>query len=279
MTSFGFSVKAIPVAKQQRQKRADFMAAWEAEQYVVEAKFRKPHEDWIALDREAMATGAAERVRFYDRTVLGTLSGKIRDGCKQLLNTPSESNAFHILWFRPLLEDVTFAVGCLRRQLLGVRQVFVYYREFFDSIGVPNIGSASQEPPLLNCYHFDNNDFERHPALDACVISTHEQRTLCVNHFSPKSDLLRHGHLYAAFQEHGQVVDPTLEERAGAALMVDRDFSGKRDRGTLLSYLKDRYDILAQPIEETRFQMIRYVSHLTSDGAQINDESSPKSAG
>ena len=175
---FGLSVEDIPRARQPAQQTADLRAEWNAEEYIVEAKIREPHEDWVKLCRDAEAEDIASTIR---EMRLGTLSGKIRNAYGQLMATLCAPNAFHVFWF--LAEsDYQFVESCLQRQLLGLVALVTYSAS--DKIEVSTV---------RHCFHYEYNDFERCPGLDAAVVSTPDGVNLYLNFYSENRARFRLG--------------------------------------------------------------------------------------
>lgn len=75
-----------------------------------------------------------------------TMSDVIQNARAQLVATPTLTSAFRILWVVALHSDGNLVIACIKKQLLGVRQLFVYRIEiFFEALQ----GLASATTMLL----------------------------------------------------------------------------------------------------------------------------------
>jgi hypothetical protein len=247
-TSIGFFVEDIPEAV--GQKRADLRVTVGEDEYVVEAKFRSPHREWYEVLQRAETGELATITREVEPW--RTLSDVVQKARAQLAATPASTSAFRILWMVALHPDDNFVIACIRKQLLGVRQLFVYrVEDFSKNFGVP--------PELQQCYYFEASDFERYPEIDAAMLFDQDGGQLFVNHFSPNRDRFRRSSLYAAINEKGALVDAEILRRNGKVLMLDTDFAGPRGAGTQQTYLREKHDILVTIMHENQWKGVAVI--------------------
>jgi hypothetical protein len=248
LLSLGFAVEDIPTAP--RQRTADLRAFIEGEEYVVEAKFRKPHREWLAALERAEISGFATTSR--EIAPWFVVANRVADGHEQLVATSASAAAFRILWIVALHPDDHFVILCFERQLLGVRQVFAYKTEDFSV-------SAAPLGKLLDCYYFEENDFERYREIDAAVLWDQEGGKLLLNHFSANRERFRRSRLHDAFRENGAVVDADILTRSGQALMLDADFRGPHGDGAQQTYLRERHNVLVNLVSGSNLHIIGFV--------------------
>jgi hypothetical protein len=79
---------------------------------------------------------------------------------------------------------------------------------------------------------------------------------LFVNAFSPNRDRLRRSRLYEVVNAKGAVVDAEILEQQGKALLLGKDFAGPRGAGAQQTYLRAKYDILANVVHQTHWKGI-----------------------
>ncbi|KYG10192.1 hypothetical protein BE21_13540 [Sorangium cellulosum] len=235
MRSFGFNVEDIPEAEVEGQKRADLLATYDDEEYIVEAKFRNPHHEWRELCQRAESDAFATTTR--DIEPWATLSNVICKAHAQLISTPSSTGAFRMLWVVALHPDDNFVMACTKKALVGTRLLFAYNEADLTK----NFGAL---PQARECYYFDDNDFERYPGIDAAMLCTFQGGQLFVNHFSPNLERFRRSHLYTTINEKGAVVDAEILTRSGRAFMLNNDFLGPRREGAQQIYLRETYGAL-----------------------------------
>lgn len=237
LTNEGFAVADIDVAPGER--RADLRVSYGAEEYLVEAKLRSPHQGWLALMRQVAAEGYATAARPVDPW--NSLSSTILEAYEQLTSTPAGADVFRVLWVAALHDDGDFVIACLEKRLLGTQRLV--------AVG-PNIFT---QPKIVDCYHHAHNDFQRCQQLHAAVVGSKTGARLLVNYFSPDRDRFRRSRLHAMFSAHGAVVDAEIEVERGEAFMLGDDFSGMRDGPSQWSYIRDRYGCGTSVMVDSQF--------------------------
>jgi hypothetical protein len=233
----GFHVEDIPEA--QPDKRADLLATFGSERYLIEAKLRKPHSAWQEMARRSTseAGGMTERVV----VPWNALSSTIMEAYAQLTATPAGPEVFRILWLVAPHHDDTFVISCLEKRLLGTELLLAVNPE------------RPQDDRVVECYYHSQNDFVRCPELDAAVLGTVKGVKLLLNTFGIRKGTFRDSHLYKVFQAGNAVIDPELEESTGNAFMIGADFEGVRDGTSQWKYLLARHDCGTNVTVETDF--------------------------
>lgn len=234
LTKEGFTVSDIRPAPPDR--RADLRVHFGREEYVLEAKLRKPHAGWHELMEQVHQNGYG----WTSRQIMpwNALSRIITEANDQLVATPAGADAFRILWLVALHDDDEFVVSCVEKRLLGSVQVVPVD---------PHI------PVTKVCYHYAHNDFERCTGIDAAVLVTQRGGALFVNYFSDRREAFRNTKLHDMFAVRGAVVDPELAAATGRAFMLGREFSGRRDGRAQWQYLKDHYGVATTVMQEFEF--------------------------
>ncbi|AUX46897.1 uncharacterized protein SOCE26_084070 [Sorangium cellulosum] len=235
-TSLGCEVEDIAVVE--GQKRADLRVTWKEEEYVVEAKFREPHREWHAAREHARANGYATTSRDIEPWTV--LSNTITKARAQLVSTPASPDAFRVLWVVALHGDDRFVIDCTEKKLVGTRLLFAL-RDFYEP------------PEAIECYYYDDNEFERCPEIDAAMLCTREGGRLFVNHHSPSRERFRSSYVYSTVNKKGAVVDAEILVKNGHALMLDVDFKNPRAGNGQWEYIKDKYGVLTSAAIESQF--------------------------
>lgn len=223
------------------EKRADLRAFLSEDEYVVEAKFREPDREWRLAMQRAEVDGFATITRALVPWMV--LSNTILKAHAQLVATPASAAAFRILWVIALHDDDKFVISCVEKRLLGVRLLMA-----FRDLHTP--------PQALECYYYDDNDFERCPGIDAAVMCTREGVRLLVNHHSPNRERFHASHLCRTLTAEAAraVIDATVETQEGRALMLDTDFQGPREGNAQWRYIKEKYGKLTTATMESDFK-------------------------
>jgi hypothetical protein len=237
LTKEGFTVSDIRPSPPDR--RADLRVHFGREEYVLEAKLRKPHAGWHELMEQVHQNGYG----WTSRQIMpwNALSSMIREAHNQLVATPAGDDAFRILWLVALHDDDEFVISCVEKRLLGSVEVLPVDPHIL-AIGETKV-----------CYYYTSNDFERCTGIDAAVLGTRSGGKLFVNHFSDRREAFRNTKLHDMFAVRGAVVDPELAVASGRAFMIGREFSGRRDGRAQWQYLKDHYGVATTVMQEFEF--------------------------
>lgn len=100
------------------------------------------------------------------------------------------------------------------------------------------------------CYFFYESLFFKYQHLDAVVVHSYDDVSLCLNPYSPR---------YAAWQAYpflsafSAVIDPVAEESTGAALFADCDMD-RSNTNQVVGYLRQKYQLHRPTI--TRFVLV-----------------------
>jgi hypothetical protein len=219
----GFIVEEIPTV--QNERRADLRAAWNDEEYIIEAKGKNQTASWTSLVSEAERGALASTSR--DVKPWNALSAVIRDAHEQITSTPASNTAFRILWLVAAHNDSSFVLSCVEKRLFGLESV-VAIKSF-------------QTPPIVKpCYYHSHSDFIRYPDLDAAILSNFQTGYMCVNSFSHRRQALRASRLYSVLNKRGAVRDPEIAESEGRAFLIAANIN-RSSNGGQWQYLKEKY--------------------------------------
>jgi hypothetical protein len=97
------------------------------------------------------------------------------------------------------------------------------------------------------CYFFYESLFFKYKHLDAVVVHSRDDVSLCLNPYSSRYAAWRTYPFLSAFSA---VIDPAAEESAGAAFFADCD-TDRRNTGQVVGYLRQKYQL--RRLEITRF--------------------------
>jgi hypothetical protein len=100
------------------------------------------------------------------------------------------------------------------------------------------------------CYFFHESLFFKYKDLDAVVLHSCDDLTLCLNPYSSRYTAWKAYPFLSAFSV---VIDPVEEESAGAALFADCD-TDRRDTKQIVRYLRQKYQLHRPKI--TRFVLV-----------------------
>lgn len=226
LTLMGFTVTDIDTVP--NEKRADLLASFEEEEYIIEAKLREPHSGWQSLVEDASSKGISNISR--DVKPWNALSSTIEEAYLQLLATPASPKAFRLLWIVAPHNDSKFVIECLKIRLLGTAILSIF--NGFDC-----------QPSVKECYHYFPNDFERFTQLDAAMIGNDKSGQLLVNCYSKNKASFRASKLYTFLNKSNAVIDPEIRSRDGSYLIISTESIGIRDAKSQWKYLKDKYGI------------------------------------
>lgn len=226
LSLMGFAVSDIGIVP--NEKRADLLASFEEEEYVIEAKLREPHSKWKSLIEDVSKNGTSNISR--DVKPWNALSSTIKEAYLQLQDTPASPNAFRLLWIVAPHNDSEFVIKCLKIRLLGTADLVI-------------INGFDCQPSIKKCYHYFSNDFERSPQLDAVVIGDKKSGQLLVNCYSKNKATFRASKLYTFLDKSNAVIDPEIHSKDGSYLIISTEFNGIRDGKSQWQYLKDKYGI------------------------------------
>lgn len=235
----GFDVQDIPTVGD--HKRADLIATYENEMYVVEAKQREPHLEWQNLLAGVRSSGFEALSRSIKPW--SALSSKIQEAYEQLQSTPAPINAFRVLWLVAPHDDADFVLECLKIRLLGRAKL-------------TTITDFHSLPSIKDCFHYYQSEFQRTPELDAVILTNQRAGQLLVNCYSENRTRLRASYLYITMQNANAVVDPEELNAQGRCLLIPTNHVGGRGDKSKWQYLKQTYGVMTSVMHEASFHGI-----------------------
>ncbi|MBI3132447.1 MAG: hypothetical protein HYZ13_14115 [Acidobacteria bacterium] len=236
LDAIGLDVRDIKVV--QNEKRADLLATFQQETYIVEAKNRSAHTGWLELVQMARSKGAGTHSR--DVQPWNALSSMIQVAYAQLIATPAPSNAFRILWVVAPHGDADFVLECLKIRFFGLARLVVI--------------QDSETPPVArDCFHYGRSEFERTPHLDAVILGNIEAGQLLLNCLSKNKDQFKKSYLYKWLHRANAVVDPEEKEADGKAFLIPIDIEGGRNPQANWQYLKQTYGVKTSVMRKNAF--------------------------
>jgi hypothetical protein len=233
LESNGFKVQEIAESP---EERADLLASYYAENYLVEVKGKELSEEAQQLVNDADRDGIAsiDRAPCYRNR----LDGIVRKAHAQLLATPGPPGAFRLLCVSCLSGDDDFIHHEFHKTLYGLNELMVLER----------IGEA---PRSMLCFYYHHNSFYRCREIDAAILSGRDGAHLCVNEFGLNVAALRCSHLYTVFPRQS-IFDPGALVESGQALAIRANID-RQDAKALWQYLFDTYQVMTQPGREVHF--------------------------
>lgn len=222
---WGASVDPVPTS---HKEESDWLATLNGFRLLIEEKTKFENPDSSAERSEALRIG-----RVHGSTAPlrpnNRVSGVIGKAAKQLRSTGADvEHDARVIWFT--------AVGFDREAK--------DYQAFNTLYGATKTFDLDRSDSLQDCFFFYNSEFFRHQDIDGAYLVVADQGTatvrLCLNPFSPRWVGLRDSP-FARKLVTG-LVDPVAREAAGKAMLVDGPVD-RRNRGTVLSYLSNKYGI------------------------------------
>jgi hypothetical protein len=185
---FGFDVDDIPESD---DKRADIRAFDSTRrEYVTEVKDRIDDPDTVASQLKTISDGKSEftfRVSPLDHS--NALDGIFKDGGLQLGDTPSEPNAFRLLWLH---------CNGIDASLQAIRARNTFY-------GVVPVTPVNGDDGYM-CFYFDFNTSFMLRHVNGLVIFEKDGITLYLNEFAENADQFRECELVSIMGD--SVFDP-----------------------------------------------------------------------
>ncbi|MFH1919405.1 MAG: hypothetical protein ABIP48_05890 [Planctomycetota bacterium] len=235
LQSLGLVVTDIPESESDG-KRADLLANDDTFQYLIEVKqrFEDPEQRESNLQRmsEGEVVPSSEPHSYSNR-----IDGILRDGLKQIDETPADDNTFNLLWFHAEGMDADLKVRRARNTFYGL---------------VPLI-PLTPHGETVNCFYFDFCTSFRMPTVHGLALVDGDGLQLCINEFADKADHFRRSSLV---QRLGTaVIDPFAIESQGDAIVL-RSCISRREEQAVLDEL--------ERITNTKFTAVRMNRHSAS---------------
>ncbi len=220
-----FDVKRVP--RLQAQRRADYIATYAQETYIIEVKGRTGDDQfWQDLQKE----GWAFREDPIGRT--NPISRRVRHAAEQLEKTPAEPTAFRVIAFVLTEDDPNVQLEQIESTLYGK---------------VPLIMPAEDgSPEEMPCYYFTFNELYVLTMVDAALILSPAGSRALLNSFSPHASDFRRARLWQLHADEGAICDPSQLEAQGEAFLADCDVD-RRDERKMRNYIRRKYKLEGLP--------------------------------
>lgn len=236
LQEFGMTVIDIDVA--QNANRADLLATYHDEHYLVEAKRREEHEDWLSLLHQAHKNGLGTLTR--DVKPWNALSSMIEKAYKQLLATPAPSNSFRILWIVAPHDDSSFVLECTKMRLYGLESLVT-------------VRNTKTMPSVEDCYFYYPSEFERMPCLEAVVLTTDYAGKLLLNPLSSSTTRFKKSHLYLKLRQANAVVDPYEIHEQRKCFLIPPEKRKQSPNHSNWAYIKEEYGVMTCAMKQSAF--------------------------
>lgn len=215
------------VQRSETEKRPDYLVSDGTNDYLLEIKSREKDENFLKLFENA---NPGERTHKLGR--INPLSSMLLEGAKQLSDYDPAKEKWHVLWC--YTADLWYG-GIVSRQL-----AYTVYG-FMDIEGYNKNNAHFQ----TGCFYFTYNDFYRTPQLDAIVIQSSDELSLCLNTLSSSYNEFMQSRLRHRFEKEGFViVDPVQLENEKRCFLVDADID-RKDSKAVLRYIAQKYNLLS----------------------------------
>lgn len=218
LEDWGFSVEKIPTSS---EKTPDFLVRDDRSTYLFEVKTRGDDPEETNERNEVLNQG---QIYHEHKPIVrkNTVAGIIRDASEQLRGY-GEATWLRIAWL----------CGIERAQIAKREQ---FKRALYGQTQIYDLDGDNHHRP---CYFFGNSDFFRYSdALDAAIVSTVSEATLCLNPHSSRFKELQESKLVTKFGS--AVCDPMAEEAAGEAYIVDSSMD-RTNEDEVLEFLRNKY--------------------------------------
>ncbi|MBU2227213.1 MAG: hypothetical protein KJ936_06030 [Proteobacteria bacterium] len=231
LQDFGFSSSEIP-EEPQKGRRADIRATKDTQSFLIEVKTKEDHPEFTTALKK---TKDLEIVPYEKQLRRSNTFGKIiREGVRQLEETPDDAQSFKCIWFRAIETLFTDAFDFMKATLYGTRHLLVRDQS----------GGFSH----ATCFYFDPNEFFKYPSLDAVVLDNGRGAELSVNSFSRRFAEFRGSVLYQLFESSRALTDPLKLEDQKEIFVADTDVS-RNDKDAVIKFIQEKYGISVNPFE------------------------------
>ena len=233
----GFTVFDVPLHPE--EKRADLMATYQNETYVIEAKEKATTKAFQNFRAEVKKTGDSSIERYLESW--SRLSAIVKNAEKQLLITPAPEGAFRLLWISCKHDDADFVLSMFKIRLYGLAKLSIFRPP----------GPSFQG--IVQCFYYWHNDFWQCPGIDAAILANTTRCQLCANEFGNSYAELRNTHLWHMFRDAKAIFDPVELEQKGEAFAI-KDSIPRDDQKALWKYLRDRYGVMTSMMSQSEFR-------------------------
>lgn len=231
LQGLGFSAFEIP-EEPQKGRRADIQATKDTQSFLIEVKSKEDHPEFMSGLKEA---NDFEIVPYEKSLRRSNSFGKIiREGVRQLEETPEGIRSFKCIWFRALESLLSDAFDFMKATLYGTKHLL--------------IRDQSGHFYHARCYYFDPNEFFKFPSLEAVVFDNGRGAELCVNSFSRRFAEFRCSVLYSIFESSGALIDPRKLEKGKMILVADTDVP-RKDREAVIRFIQEKYGMHVQTVD------------------------------
>ncbi|WP_321879442.1 hypothetical protein [Burkholderia cepacia] len=219
LKQLGFEVNKLPVSTASGKKMPDFLVRHGASSALVEAKLKGDDPDEAARRTQTLDAGEV----YVSDHVLGrdeTISGKVREGSRQLKADTGIESDFKVLFF---------LMDCINPRVVSDQLVDTLY-------GRTSIIEFGKPPQPKPCYFYRNSDFYRRQEIDAAIVghvlasNGNVILKICLNPYSPRYQELKLAELLLPFGR--AVLDPIDEEKSGRAYIPDDNVERKEQEFT-----------------------------------------------
>ena len=231
LQGFGFNAFEIP-EEPQKGRRADIRAIKDAQSFLIEVKTKDDHPNFKAALKEAEDLEIVEYEKPLRRS--NTFGKIIREGAKQLEETPDDAQSFKCIWFRAIEALFTDELKFMKSTLYGIEHLIV-----IDQL---RCLSAAE------CFFFNHSEFFNNPSLDGVVLDNGSVLELCVNSFSKRYDTFRNSVLYNIFESSRALTDPLMLEGQREILVANTDVQ-RKDKDAVIKFIQDKYGVYVNLIE------------------------------
>ena len=226
LQELGFEAFKIP-EEPQKGRRADVRATKDKQSFLIEVKSKEDHSEFMSELRKANAFKIIEYKKELRRS--DTFGKIIREGAKQLDETPDEVGSFKCIWFRAVEALIPDAFEFMKATLYGTALLLVR--------------DQSNHFSCEKCYYFEPSEFFILRSLEGVILDNGQKAELCINTFSNRRDEFQRTALYCLFEQKGAITDPHKLEKQGKILVVDKGFS-RKDKDILIKFILEKYGFL-----------------------------------
>lgn len=240
--SLDHRVISIETAAELGELRADLLVEYEQDVFVVEAKSKAEHAEFLEHMKRVRDLGTS----VLDRTIdpWNALSSTIEKAARQLQATPAPAHAVRLLWASCLHADWRFVLEAIQRRLFGTVLLSRFVQQ---SDALPTMLDPQE------CFYYGPADFPRYRMLDGAILACPKGARLLVNEFGERADQLRRTAFHHRMNEGGLVTDPVALEASGQAMAIRKAVPAK-DSGARWQYLADTYRVMTAPMREHTFR-------------------------
>lgn len=223
LNAIDMTASAIQESTETGMKRADIVASYGDESYLIEVKTRLENEETareraISFQKNIHLTSIDPFQNSQEHGRKNSFEAMLKQARKQLVNTRKSDEQYCVVWLNVQGVDSDLKASQAQATFYGMAHLN------------PHCTNAEEIEPVI-CYYFDFSSAKRFPELDAVIIEDSEGAYLCLNEFSLNYARFKSSYLFKYFKN--AVVDPLRYSMQGTTIALRSDISRTNEDNVL----------------------------------------------